>query len=913
MSRILTGKNLLWLAAAAALAGLVLASEAASWIVQWLWMGRLGYSGVFWRIITAKLFLFSAAFAAVFLYFWANLRVLAGRIAQAEERREVEDLLEYQARKGRTIRLSRGWLRAIPLVLSLFAAFVFGSIFYAEWDTFLRFRFGGAFGRADPLYGADVGFYVFRLPFYELLQNNLVSMTFLALAAVSVGYVYAGAFRMAKYGERRLRIDWPSVRHLSVMFLVFAAAWGWGYYLDRFNLLFSSGGAAYGAGYTDYHVVRIGLWIMLFATLGLAGLMALNAFMMRRPVLVYAGVGLYVALLLVLLVFLPGIIQQFSVQPNELQLEERFIKYNIDFTRQAYMLDRVEEREYPALGDLTFKEVSENRDTLGNVRLWDWRPLIQTYRQTQEIRAYYKFYDVDVDRYHLEDGYKQVMLSARELEERLPPQARTWVNGRLQFTHGFGLVMSLVSGAVKEGLPHYLIEDLPPRSAPGLEVRRPEIYYGEKTPGYRVVSTRIKEFDYPKGDENVYTSYDGKGGIPLGGMFRRLLFAWHFSDVNILLSSYITPQSKIQIWRRAQERVSKIAPFLRLDRDPYLVLSEGRLYWIQDAYTVSSRYPYSEPYRGGINYIRNSVKAVVDAYDGTVEFYAADPGEPVLAAYERAFPGVFKDLKEMPPDLKAHLRYPEDLFSIQVDKYRAYHMTIPQVFYNKEDLWTLPREKYADATIQMEPYYILMRLPGEERLEYLIMTPVTPENRDNMIAWMAGKSDFPDYGRTIVYKLPKKRVIYGPIQIEAMVDQDDVISQQLSLWDQRGSRVIRGNLIIIPIDHSFLYVEPVYLIAEQTNIPQLKRVIAVYGKNVVMEPTMEEALKAVFGRKPRAAVEGAPPAPPAAAPAAAPTPSPELSRAREALGKAEDALKRGQWEEFGKAMESLREILEGKK
>jgi uncharacterized membrane protein (UPF0182 family) len=910
MTRVLTGKNLLWLAAAAVVVGLVLVSEAASWIVEWLWMGGLGYAGVFWRIITAKLVLFAAAFAAVFLYFWVNLRVLAKRIAQAEELREVEDLLEYETRRGRTIRLSKGWIRAIPLVVSFVFAFVFGSIFYAEWDTFLRFSFGGAFGRADPLYGMDVGFYVFRLPFYELLQNNLVTVAFLALATVSLGYVYAGAFRIVGYGERRLRVDWPSVKHLSLMFLVFAAAWGWGYYLDRFNLLFSGGGAAYGAGYTDYYVVRIGLWAMLFATLGLAALIALNAFITKRPVLVYIGVGLYVALLLVLLVFLPGIIQQFSVQPNELQLEERFIKYNIDFTRQAYMLDRVEERQYPAVADLTLKEISENRDTLDNVRLWDWRPLIQTYRQTQEIRGYYKFYEVDVDRYHLSDGYRQVMLSARELEERLPPQARTWVNGKLQFTHGFGLVMSLVSGAVKEGLPHYLVEDLPPRSAPGLDVERPAIYYGEKTPGYRVVSTQIKEFDYPKGDQNVYTSYKGKGGIPLGGVFKRLLFAWHFSDVNILLSSYITPVSRIQIWRRTQERISKIAPFLRLDRDPYLVLSGGRLYWMQDAYTVSTRYPYSEPYRGGINYIRNSVKAVVDAFDGTVDFYAADPGEPVLAAYARAFPGMFKGLDELPADLRAHLRYPEDLFSIQVEKYRAYHMTIPQVFYNKEDLWTLPREKYAGSTIQMEPYYILIRLPGEDRLEYLIMTPVTPENRDNMIAWMAGKSDFPDYGRTIVYKLPKERVIYGPIQIEAMIDQDDVISQQLSLWDQRGSRVIRGNLLVIPLDHSFLYVEPVYLIAEQTNIPQLKRVIAVYGKNVVMEPTMEEAVEAVFGKRSRAAVRGAVPA---AAPEVAPQPLPELSRARDALRRAEEALRKGQWEEFGKAMESLRKVLEEKK
>jgi uncharacterized membrane protein (UPF0182 family) len=513
---------------------------------------------------------------------------------------------------------------------------------------------------------------------------------------------------------------------------------------------------------------------------------------------------------------------------------------------------------------------------------------------------------VDVDRYHLEDGgYRQVMLSARELEESLPAQARTWVNQHLQFTHGFGIAMSPVAEKTEEGLPEYLIKDLPPRAAPGLDVTAPAVYYGEKTPGYRIVNTAVEEFDYPRGDENVYTRYQGKGGIPVSGLLKRLLFAWELSDVNILLTSYITEESRIQMRRRIGERISTIAPFVMLDPDPYLVLSEGRLFWIQDGYTASRHYPYSEPYRG-LNYIRNSVKAVVDAYHGTVDFYVADPDDPVIALYRRAFPGMFKDLAEMPPELKAHLRYPETIFSIQAKMYSTYHMTIPQVFYNKEDLWTIPREKYAGSPIQLEPYYILIRLPGEETLH-------------------------PDYGKLIVYKLPKERLIFGPIQVEAMIDQDAVISQQLSLWDQRGSRVIRGNLLVIPIEHSFLYVEPVYLIAEETDIPQLKRIIAVHGKRVVMESTLEGAVRAALSGEPRPPApsiletleeRAAPPRVPTALeapepevtapeqPGPAPAEPPELDEAREHFRKAEEALRRGDWESFGREMEKVKRFLE---
>jgi uncharacterized protein len=880
-------------AIAASILVLYILSRSTGWLVEWLWMRTLGYSQVFLHILGVKLLLFAAALAVSFAYLWGNL-ALAVRKILAAYGTSVGEGIWISTPGGRGFRIGTWWLWAFPVLTAAVLSLSFGGIFAVKWDTWIRFRHGGAFGIADPIFHKDVGFYLFRYPFYILLQGSLSGLTFLALGLCALAYLLSGALRRG--GNR------PILKHLVVILLPVIVSWAWGYYLDRFGLLYSTRGVAYGAGYTDVHVVRIGLWVMLFATLALAGAAAATA-LRGRFVLLGAVGGTYVALVAVVLVLLPSIVQQYQVKPNDLQLETPYIRNAIEFTRRAYLLDRVETRKYPGVSDLTYAQVRRNEDTLKNIRLWDWRPILQTYRQTQEIRAYYKFYEVDVDRYHLEDGgYRQVMLSARELEEELPAKAKTWVNEHLQYTHGYGLVMSPVTEKTDEGLPVYLVKDLPPQTAEGLAVRRPAVYYGEKTPGYRIVDTDIKELDYPKGDQNVYTSYEGRGGIPMGGLLKRLLFAWNFSDTNILLSDYITPTSRIQLWRDARERVSRVAPFLRLDDDPYLVLSEGKLYWIVDAYTVSSRFPYSEPYQG-INYIRNSVKVVVDAYQGFVDFYVVDPEEPILTAYRRAFPGLFKDLTEMSSDLRTHLRYPEDLFRIQAQMYRTYHMTVPQVFYNKEDLWTVPNEKYAGSTVSMEPYYILMRLPGEEKLEYLIMTPMTPANRDNMIAWLAGRCDVPDYGRMIAFELPKERLIYGPLQIEAMVDQDDVISQQLSLWDQRGSRVIRGNLLVIPLDHSFLYVEPVYLIAEETNIPQLRRVIVVYGKRVVMEPTLEGALRSVFGAAPSGIAA-------AARPEGTPgVRGPAVSEARRLFEQVEDALRKGAWERFGRALENLGKYL----
>jgi hypothetical protein len=790
---------------------------------------------------------------------------------------------------------------------------------------------------ADPLFGVDIGFYVFHLPLYNLLQSWLAYLTVITLAVVVGLYTILGLLQFNRRQRTEARANVTS--HLTMLVFAVVATLGWGFYLDHYNLVYSTLGVVHGAGYTADHVTRIALWTMVGASgLGCA-LLGLSLF---RPQLhaLTIGFGIYLALYVIGIVALPLVVQQLIVQPSELVLEKPYLNKYIDSTRRAYQLDAIQETSYAGLSDLTPAAIARNQDTIRNIRLWDARPLLQTYHQTQAIRLYYQFYNVDTDRYHLKDGYHQVMLSTRELSSELPAEAQTWVNKYLQFTHGYGIVMNFVSRTTGDGVPQYVLENVPPQSDYGLTINQPAIYYGESMPGYRIVASGVKEFDYPKGNNNVYTNYGGKGGIPLDSFWRRFLFAWTQGDVNILLTTYLRPETRIQIWRRVHERVAQIAPFLRLDKDPYAVLSDGKLYWIQDAYTVSNYYPYANPlqsqsgpsssvlapgeaigpdaggteargraaFENGLNYIRNSVKVVVDMYDGTVRFYVMDAKDPVLAVYRTAFPGVFKDLDELSADLKRHLRYPEDLFAVQADKYRTFHMRDPQVFYNREDLWQFPAEMYADEVQPMRPYYILMKLPGTDELQYLLMTPFTPQGRNNMISWLAAKSDFPEYGKMLFYELPKEKLIYGPRQIEAMIDQNTTISQQLTLWDQRGSRVIRGKQIVTPIDNSFLYVVPLYLTAAGTNFPQLKRVIAVAGDKVVMAPTLDEALNDLFAA-PRPKVGATEPG--AQIVGAAKVPISTLDQARMQLENAKKAMQQGDWEKFGSAMEALQHSLGG--
>jgi uncharacterized membrane protein (UPF0182 family) len=701
--------------------------------------------------------------------------------------------------------------------------------------------------------------------------------------------------------------------HGSALLGLYFAVKAWSYMLDRFLLLYNDNGVVVGAGYTDVHVELPILWLLVVLSTAAAIVAWANMRLRTYRLLIVSAVLVWGGSFIFADLF-PALFERFYVKPSELQLEAPYIQRNIALTRDAYNLQQIVVKPFPAGQGLTFQSLQDNRGTIDNIRLWDWQPLMDTYAQLQEIRTYYRFLDVDVDRYQIGGSYQQVTLSARELASSLlSANAQTWVNLHLLFTHGSGVVMSPVTQKSTEGLPDFYLKDIPPVASEGAPaITEPRIYFGESTSDYVIVKGSTPEFDYPKGKDNVYARYDGADGIPIGDAAWKTLFAWYFNDVNILLSSYLTSESRIMLHRNIQNRVQTIAPFLHLDRDPYIVISGGRLYWMQDAYTTSDWFPYAQPQpSGNANYIRNSVKVIIDAYNGTVAFYVTDPADPIVTTYRRIFPTLFKPFDAMPPDLQKHIRYPEDLFTIQASQYRAYHMDAPEVFYNREDLWQFPREptspdgNNASSGTRMTPYYMMMRLPGEKRTEFFLMLPMAPSQRENMIAWLAARCDLPDYGKLIVYEFPKDKLVYGPFQIEARINQNTEISQQISLWNQMGSRVIRGNLLVVPIENSLLYVSPLYLRAESGQLPELKRVIAAYGDRVVMENTLPEALAALFKQA----------APVAASSASAITSSVGATDtpAHEALdhyNKAIDRLKAGDWSGFGTELDALRPLLE---
>jgi uncharacterized membrane protein (UPF0182 family) len=612
--------------------------------------------------------------------------------------------------------------------------------------------------------------------------------------------------------------------------------------------------------------------------------------------------------------------------------ERPYIQHNIDFTRLAFGLDEIDARPFGEVTELTNRDLLENQATLQNVRIWDDRPLQQTYAQLQELRPYYEFSTIDIDRYEIEGETRQVMLAGRELN-KANLSAPSWVNQKLQFTHGYGVVMNPVDQVTPEGRPNFFIQDLPPESAVGLDIERPELYYGEMINDVVFVGSDLEEFDYPVGTTNANSSYAGEGGVALSNFIRRLAFAIRFGETNLLLSDYITPETRVLMHRQIRERVRQITPFLAFDNDPYLVVADGRLFWVLDGYTLSNNFPYSTPTEQGFNYIRNPIKAVVDAYHGTVTYYLIDDEDPLIKAYEQAFPDLFLPLEEMPEELVAHLRYPKDLFSVQTRQYLKYHMTDTQVFYNQEDLWEIPQEVFDTAQQPIEPYYVIMSLPNEEGTEFLLIQPYTPAGKDNMIAWLAARSDVPHYGELVAYELPKQQLVFGPSQVEARVDQDPEISAQISLWNQRGSRVIRGNLIVIPMGSSFLYVEPLYLLAETSELPELKRVIVASGDRIAMRETLEEALVALIQAGPsvdqiveeppvsevsvedEVPAEGQEPTSPVTTPTSVETPiinesiQDLVDAAGEHFRAAEQAQRDGDWATYGRELEALGEVL----
>ena len=852
---------------------------------EWLWFSNLGYGGVYTTILKTKILIFILAVLIFSLLFVGNL-LLTRHLKPAGEK--------YL---GPVIILQH--LQQIPrwgIYVGIgFLSLIFGLVAQGNWETILRFFHQQPFGITDPVFHQGVSFYVFSLPFLNFLQSWFLGALIVTLLVV-VG-IYFLSYKL----QRLHNIPQLVIFHVAGIGIAILGLIAWKYWLDIWELVFSNRGAIFGATYADIHAQLPAQWILMAVVILCIGIL-IAAVLRRKPRWLIYGIGGWIVASIIVGAIFPGFVQRFQVEPNEYSLETPYIEYNIQATRDAFGLSNIDEGAFPAEKVPSSQDIAENNATIRNIRLWDSRPLKDTYNQIQAIRLYYSFHDIDVDRYMIDGKYTQVMLSARELSaEQLSAQAQTWVNRRLQFTHGYGLALSTANEVGAEGLPVLHVKNIPPIG--DFDIECPQIYYGEKTNYYVIVNTNTPEFDYPMGETNVYGHYSGEGGVNIGSFMRRVIYAWQFGDINILISGELSPQSRILYYRNISDRVQHLTPFLTLDQDPYLVISDGQLYWIQDAYTTSNRYPYSEPIDSGINYIRNSVKIVINAYDGTTTYYIADPSDALIQTYQDIFPNLFASIDQMPEALRVHLRYPEDLFTVQASVYQTYHMRDSQVFYNKEDLWTKPKEIYAGTQQVMEPYYIIMRLPDENQEEFLLMLPFTPVNKDNTIAWMAARCDGDNLGKLLAYHFPKEHLVYGPSQIENRIQQDTTITEQLALWSRGGSQVIRGNLLLIPIAESNLYVEPVFLQAEAGGLPELKRIIVAAGDQIVMRATLQESITAIFGEEALSLPE---------------TPDEEqtnpdiadlIVQAQNHYYKAQQYLEAGNWSGYGNELDALEQIL----
>lgn len=868
------------------------------WLVNtytnWLWFQQVGYESTWLRLWSLQVGVFAVAFAVAavaLLGTWQTARRTAGR-----------------GQTGPSL-LNLPGLRWVVALIGLFFAFTFATAAQAQWQTVLHFIYRVPFGQNDPIFGRDISFYLFELPFYQFLQNWF--MPLLVFAMLGVVGLYTLRYLPQLQGGRLTAADIPVHlrRTLAICGGIFFLLWAVGYQLNIYELVYSPRGVAFGASYTDMNATRWSLYVQTAAILALALVSFYNYFQLQwKPILAIGAVWLSAALLLGGIY--PAILQRFVVEPTELARETQYLEYNIAFTRLAFGLDKVEVRSFGPVAPLTQTALDDNEEAMKNIRLWDYRPLQQTYAQLQELRPYYQFSSIDIDRYMVNGEERQVMLAARELDKANLPNV-TWVNEKLEFTHGYGVVMNPVDRFTNQGRPEFFISDLPPRSTVDINVSRPEVYFGETTTDVVYAGSNREEFSYPQDEQNMRTHYAGTGGVPLGNWFQRMIFAIRFGEVNLLFSEYITPETQVMFNRQVQQRIRTITPFLSLDYDPYLVIHDGRLVWMQDAYTTSSEFPYSEPTSTGLNYIRNSVKITVDAYEGTVLYYIVDTEDPIIQTYARAFPDLFRPFSDMPAGLQEHIRYPEDLFRIQTTRYLRYHMTDVQTFYNQEDLRAIPDEIFDSAAQPMEPYYVMFRLPGEAETEFLLIQPFTPSEKPNMIAWIAARNDPENYGHLVAYELPRQELVVGPIQVEGFIDQEPEISQQFSLWDQGGSNIIRGNLIVIPLNNSFLYVEPIYLLSDTSALPELKRVIVASGEKIVMRATLEEALDALISNDAIPVVIEVPdtvepttaePTPPLAADA---TVEQLIKQANTLFTEAQEAQQNGDWATYGAKLDAL--------
>ncbi|MDA0351228.1 MAG: UPF0182 family protein [Chloroflexi bacterium] len=826
--------------AAAVLVGFIVLSVLKSIYVDVLWFDSVGYQSVFRRVLVARISLFFVGAAITVAVIGANI-FLARRLApRGPEESFIEEVDVVALRRIVAVVLIAG---------TIFLGVIFGSVAGGSWETVLSWLNGVEFGREDPQFGRDISFYMFSLPAYQLIQGWFLGL--LIVSTLAAGAVYALSLSLQGFElnvTRGMRI------HLSVLLGIILLLIALSTYLSIFDLVLSPGGIVDGATYTDINA-RLPVRYILIAIALFAGLATIaNAFLSqdsyRLPLFAF---GLWAVTGLLGGVLYPNFVQSFQVEPNEREREEQYIARNIDATRFAYGLAEIVETQFPAEQSVTREALAANPQTIDNIRILDPRPLRDTFNQVQAIRQFYLFNDVDVDRYVLDGQVRQVMLSPRELDISRA-QERNWTRERLQLTHGFGAVVAPVNEVLEEGLPDFITRDIPPVSEQlELSIEGSRIYFGEITNEYVILNSNEPEFDYPLGEGNAETFYEPKRGIELSSFARRFALAWELGDTNLMISGQINSDSRLLIHRSIQNRIDKVAPFLVLDQDPYMVILDGRIIWIQSAYTVSDRFPYSQQSRGSVNYIRDSVKIVVDAVTGDMTFYLQDSDDPVAATWAKIFPDLFAPDAEMPQAIRDHLRYPLDMFSLQAELYLRYHITNPDVFFIGEDVWNIPTERFRQQEQPVEPYYVLMTLPSaepdvEEQLEFVLIMPFTPRNRQNTVAWLAGRSDGDEYGSLRAYRFPTDDLVFGPAQIEARIDQNPGISQQITLWDQAGSEVIRGNLLMIPIGQSFLFVEPIYLQAENSRLPELVRVVVANGNAIAMEPTFERALEVVLGR-----------------------------------------------------------------
>jgi hypothetical protein len=872
---------------------------------EWLWFGETEFQPIFFKTLATKGLLGIAVFIGAFAFLFTNLRLAV----RGPDR-------PFTVFPGggdlQPIVLERRHLGFLAAGLSGVLALFISGIASSNWLVVLQFLNQTPFGEVDPIFGRDAAFYVFTLPFLDLVRYTGLGVVVLSFVGAVAAYVVTGQLALGPDG---LSADSKPRQHLAMLVAVIFILLAAGAYLDMPRTLTTPGGILHGVSYAD-DAIRLPALFVLTIVAGAGALAAAYAALSSTMWPVGAAVAGYV----VVLIGGGGItslFQQFVVTPDEQAREAPYLTHNIAATREAFDLDKIDERQVTGDATLAMSDIENNAETINNIRLWDHQPLLDTFGQIQEIRTYYEFASVDDDRYVVDGEYRQTMLSTRELNSNSLPN-RSWINERLQYTHGFGVAMGPVNEVTPEGLPVLFLRDLPPTSETDLSVDEPSIYFGELSNDYVIVNTDTDEFHYPEGDDNISTRYDGTGGVDLGSLLRRLFFSLRFRSYEILVSSQLNSSSKIIIHRNISDRVSTIAPFLQYDSDPYLVIADGRLFWIRDAYTSTRNYPYSTPTGNGINYIRNSVKIVIDAYNGTTTFYLADPDDPLAVTLSKVFPDFLTPLDMMPVELQSHLRYPQGIFSLQASMYSTYHMTNPSVFYNREDQWEVP----VVDNEQMEPYYTIMRLPGEEKAEFIQMLPFTPRGRNNLAAWMIARSDSDVYGRMLVFQFPKQKLVYGPSQVVARINQDQEISPQITLWNQQGSEVIQGTLLVIPIEEALLYVRPIYLRASGGRIPELKQVVVAYQNQIVMEATLDLALTRLFG----GSTPGASPATPrtiladteptvgqSGVPLAenvASTSRPLTQEAQESYTLALEAQRNGDWTRYGEEIERLGEVLQ---